>query len=203
MATRLLVVRHGESTWNAQGRWQGQADPPLTPVGARQARAAAAALVGTVVHAVWSSDLTRAASTAAILAGPDRSARLEPRLRERDIGSWAGLTRPELDATHPGWADDGWRPDGWEDDVTVAARAFPALVEFACLVEADSVGLVVAHGGLIRAVEAQLGGDPRPIPHLGGVWLHNHDAGLELGERAALLSADPYAGEPAPAVPTD
>jgi len=203
MATGLLLVRHGESTWNAEGRWQGQADPPLSPAGAGQARAAVAALDDLEIDAVWSSDLTRAADTAAILAGPDRSAHLEPRLRERDIGAWAGLTLRELEATHPGWAEDGWRPDGWEADAAVAARAFPALAELAALVRPGAVGLVVSHGGLIRAIEAQLGGDPRPVPNLGGVWLTDAGDGFELGARAALLDVQSLDVERTPAVPTD
>lgn len=203
MATPLLLVRHGESTWNAEGRWQGQADPPLSPAGEGQARAAAGALVDLDLDAVWSSDLRRAATTAVILAGPDRSVRLERRLRERDIGAWAGLTWRELEATHPGWADDGWRPDGWEADAAVAARAFPALEELAAMVRPGAAGLVVSHGGLIRAVEAQLGGDPRPVPNLGGVWLDRADDGFELGARAVLLDVEPLDVERTPAVPPD
>ncbi|HEX7136135.1 MAG TPA: histidine phosphatase family protein, partial [Iamia sp.] len=63
---RLLLVRHGESTWNADGRWQGQADPPLTDRGREQARSAAAGLPGGVDE-LWSSDLERARVTAELL----------------------------------------------------------------------------------------------------------------------------------------
>ncbi|HEX8581069.1 MAG TPA: histidine phosphatase family protein, partial [Acidimicrobiales bacterium] len=82
-AGRVLLVRHGQSVWNAEGRWQGQLDPPLSDVGAEQARAAAAHLDGVV--AVATSDLDRARRTAEILAealgvGP---AIVEPGLRER------------------------------------------------------------------------------------------------------------------------
>jgi probable phosphoglycerate mutase len=199
----LLLVRHGESTWNAEGRWQGQADPPLSPTGERQARAAAAALLGVELDAVRSSDLARAARTAAILAGPDGSVRLEPRLRERDVGAWAGLTRDELDASHPGWVTDGWRPVGWEDDRAVAARAFPALEGLAAALGAGAAALAVSHGGLIRAVEAQLGGASRPVPNLGGVWLHWVGDGFELGDRVALLEVETLAVDVAPAVPAD
>src|SRR5687768_13103713 len=93
---RLLLVRHGESTWNAQSRWQGQADPPLSPLGERQAEEAAERLAQTAsITEIWTSDLVRARRTAELIATqlgvPD--VREEPRLRERDVGSWSGLTR--------------------------------------------------------------------------------------------------------------
>ena len=62
----LLVVRHGQSTWNADGRWQGRADPPLTALG--EAQAADAALHVGAIDEVWSSDLERARRTAEIVA---------------------------------------------------------------------------------------------------------------------------------------
>src|SRR4051812_28108445 len=126
--TRILLVRHGESTWNADGRWQGQADPPLSERCRRQA-AAAAASVGTV-DAIAPSGLERAAETGAIIA---RVIGLEPVIvdpgwRERDAGPLSGLTRDEIHQEFPGLlADDptGFRPaangqpdwpDGWEPD---------------------------------------------------------------------------------------
>ena len=105
--TRVLLVRHGQSEWNAEGRWQGQADPPLTDLGRLQAREAAGAL-GTV-DAVWASDLQRAVETATVIAdqlgvGP---VVVDPDLRERDAGEFSGLTRPEIAARFPGYLDDG------------------------------------------------------------------------------------------------
>lgn len=101
--TRLLLIRHGQSEWNADGRWQGQADPPLTDLGRAQARHAARSLG--VVDAIVASDLQRAAETAAIIAeelgvGP---LVLEPGLRERDAGEWSGLTRAEIERDWPGY----------------------------------------------------------------------------------------------------
>src|SRR5687767_11323336 len=97
MPTRVLLVRHGQSEWNATGRWQGQADPPLTDLGRRQARSAAAAL-GTV-DAVFASDLQRASETALIIAGElgVGPVVVDPDLRERDAGEWSGLTRVEIE----------------------------------------------------------------------------------------------------------
>src|SRR5215831_2437799 len=88
--TRLLLVRHGESTWNAASRWQGQADPPLSSFGERQAEDATVRLsqIATIV-AVWTSDLVRARRTGELIA--ERlglgGVRAESRLRERDVGS--------------------------------------------------------------------------------------------------------------------
>ncbi len=99
--TRLLVVRHGQSEWNAIGRWQGRADPPLTDEGRRQA-ADAAKVLGTF-DAVVASPLVRAVETAAVLAdhlgiGP---VLVDPDLMERDAGEWQGLTRTQIESGWP------------------------------------------------------------------------------------------------------
>src|SRR5436309_8138951 len=101
MTSRVLLVRHGQSEWNAVGRWQGQADPPLTDLGRQQARAAAHSLGS--LDAVFASDLQRATETAVIVAaqlgiGP---VVLDPDLRERDAGEWSGLTRDEIHERYP------------------------------------------------------------------------------------------------------
>jgi probable phosphoglycerate mutase len=185
---RLLLLRHGESTWNAERRWQGQADPPLSEVGLGQARAAAPALDGAA--AIWSSDLRRARHTAELLAGPVRSVQVDARLRERHVGAWTGLTRDAIDARYPGWLEDGRRPDGWEHDDAVRHRGLPA-VHAALAASAPGVVLVaVTHGGFIRAVANALDGEPWPIPNLGGVWLEGDGDRLALGRRVSLLDAD-------------
>ena len=119
-STRLLLVRHGESTWNADGRWQGQADPPLSALGEQQAADAAAHV--DAVDAVWSSDLARARRTAEIIAherGVD--VRIDARLRERDAGEWQGYTRAEIEERWPGALDSG-RPARGVRDRRQAAR---------------------------------------------------------------------------------
>jgi len=103
--TRVLLIRHGQSEWNADGRWQGQADPPLTDLGRHQALHAARNL-GTV-DAIVASDLQRASETALIIAealgiGP---VVVEASLRERDAGEWSGLTRAEIERDWPGYLD--------------------------------------------------------------------------------------------------
>jgi probable phosphoglycerate mutase len=187
-AVRLLLLRHGESTWNAERRWQGQADPPLSEVGVGQARAAAPALDG--LAAIWSSDLQRARRTAELLAGPGRAVQLDARLRERHVGAWTGLTRDAIDARYPGWLEDGRRPDGWERDETVRGRGLPA-VRAAVAASAPGVVLVaVTHGGFIRAIANGLGGESWPIPNLGGVWLEGDGDHVALGPRVSLLDGD-------------
>ena len=190
-APRLLVIRHGESIWNADGRWQGQADPPLSPLGERQAEAAAAG-VAEPVAAIWTSDLVRARRTAELIAGrlgavPPHP---EPRLRERDAGEWSGFTRAEIEARWPGALAAGRRPAGWEPDEELAERALAALHEIGAASVEGSVTLIVTHGGVIRTVERELGAEPEPVPNLGGRWVVATGAALELGERRLLIDPD-------------
>ncbi len=114
--TQLLVIRHGQSEWNADGRWQGQENPPLTELGRQQARSAARA-VG-AIDALFASPLDRAATTAAILSeelGVGPVVTLDG-LMERNAGEWQGLTRDDIEEAYPGYLDSGRRPPGWEPD---------------------------------------------------------------------------------------
>ena len=101
-AVRLLVARHGETRDNAAGRWQGWNDSALTPQGIAQAEALARRLAGEPVAAVYASDLGRAAHTARIVAARHGLAvESSPALRERNVGIFAGLTGPEVEARYP------------------------------------------------------------------------------------------------------
>ncbi|QXC60126.1 histidine phosphatase family protein [Aquihabitans sp. G128] len=197
--TRILLVRHGESVWNADGRWQGQADPPLTDRGRQQAVDASAA-IGTV-DAVIASDLERAAETGAIIArmlGLDDVA-TEPRLRERDAGSLSGLTRPEIYEAFPGLLpddpagyvpdDDGeprW-PDDWESDDDLWARVEVGLLAIGRFVP-DGEVVAVTHGGVIYAVERRLGQPGRGrLSNLDACWVEVVDDRFRLGERLSLV----------------
>lgn len=155
----ILLIRHGESTWNAERRWQGQADPPLSPRGQEQARGAVAevAALGPFT-AVASSPLLRARRTARLLCPDARDPLLVPGLKERDAGEWTGLTHAEIDRRWPGAREGGWRPDGYEDEDALRTRASAALLS---LPPGDL--LVVTHEGVIRAID----GDPAPLPNLG------------------------------------
>jgi len=180
---RVLLLRHGESTWNAEGRWQGRADPPLSAEGERQAQDAVPRVAG--VRAIWSSDLARARRTAELLAPPGVNVRLDERLGERDVGAWAGLTRAEIDVRYPGWIAAGRRPAPRPQRIVVLPVGRPALRAITLL--AGTGGLVVTHGGLIRAVGAALGASPWPIPNLSGVSLECREGGFALGQRVSLL----------------
>jgi broad specificity phosphatase PhoE len=186
--TRVLMVRHGQSEWNASGRWQGQADPPLTVLGRLQAREAADALGA--LDAVWASDLQRAAETALIIAnglgvGP---VVVDEDLRERDAGEWSGLTRPQIEERYPGYLAAHKRPPGWESDGDLLERALRALRRIGREVPGGDV-LAVTHGGLIYAVEGHLGRDMQRIANAEGRYVVVDGDRLKLGER--LLLAEP------------
>jgi broad specificity phosphatase PhoE len=145
--TTLLLVRHGETDWNREGRWQGWADPPLNDTGRAQARALAEQLRGVPFDAAYSSDLRRAHETAVIVAEPHGVPVVaDARLREIDVGSWSGLTRSELEQRFP----HGERPDG-ETREQHAERVLSAVEDLARRNAGRRV-LVVTHGGTLRAL---------------------------------------------------
>jgi broad specificity phosphatase PhoE len=183
----LLIVRHGESAWNALGKWQGWADPPLSPEGERQARAAIEPLRGLGLDAVSASDLQRARGTAQILTDGLGlgEVHVDEGLRERNVGEFTGLTREEIDARWPGILAE-WRsgrvqqaPGG--EGPEFLERVLAALDRLAERFTGRKV-LVVAHGGLIRTVHRHLGGEPGPPHHLGGLWVHLADHGWAAGD---------------------
>lgn len=182
-------MRHGQSEWNASGRWQGRADPGLTNLGRLQARWAADAL-GTP-DAVVASDLLRATETALVIAqalgvGPVLT---DPRLQERDVGEWTGLTRAEIDERWPG-ALDAWRtPPGFEHDAEVVLRVRPALVEVAAEHPGGMV-LVVTHGGVIRALTRELHAVDQWVPNLGARWIRCDGDALHVGDALDLIDHD-------------
>lgn len=154
------VVRHGESTWNARGLWQGQADPPLSETGREQARALAARYSGATLDAIWSSDLVRAVVTAETVAAVSAlDVRTDPALREMNVGTWAGLTRTEIAERFPAeWdavqaGEDPRRGGGEnrEDLMRRVRRAFSDIVT-----ESLAAGwrriVVVTHGGVAREI---------------------------------------------------
>jgi probable phosphoglycerate mutase len=184
--TRFLLVRHGQSEWNASGRWQGQADPPLTDLGRLQAVHAAAGIG--MVDAIYASTLDRAAETAAIISaelgvGP---VLVDEALRERDAGEFSGLTRAEIDDRYPGYLANGKRPPGWEPDDELVARASAVLRGIATEV-GDGDVLVVTHGGVVMALEDHLDGGRHRLANLGGRWIAWDGSQLRLGDRILLL----------------
>ena len=158
MPTTIVLVRHGETDWNRDNRFQGRADPPLNDTGREQARVLAAELGTESFAAAYTSPLLRAAETAAILAGalridvvPDGS------LMEVDVGSWSGLTRTEVEGRFPEgfarWLEYG---HGWDDGETydeLGDRVVSGLVDIAAR-HPGEVALAVTHGGPIRSALA-------------------------------------------------
>jgi probable phosphoglycerate mutase len=167
-STTLLLVRHGETDWNAAGRWQGQTDIPLNPRGQEQARDVAARLRHMGIAAIVSSDLLRARTTAEIIAaelGLEVNY-LDASLRERSFGCFEGLTREEVEARFPeAWArylaDPGPAPPGGESRDALVERLLPALASAANRLPGPL--LVVLHGGAMRALLSEhMGEMPRP-----------------------------------------
>ena len=154
----VYLARHGQSDWNAEGRWQGNADRPLTELGRQQAEDLAERLAGVPLDAVYSSDLRRARETAErVAARQGLEVRTRTELREVDVGSWSGLSRPEVEERFPDafarWRDGG---HGWDDGETydsMTNRVVAAVLEIAAA-HPDGAVLVVAHGGPIRALHA-------------------------------------------------
>ena len=186
--TRILLVRHGQSTWNADGRWQGRADPPLSELGVRQAEVAAEAIAGHGITRVWTSPLVRAHQTATIVASRlGLTVEQDERLAERDAGDWTGKTRTEIEEGWPGFLDGGRRPNGFETDDVLHERALAAVREIAG--GATEPIVVISHGGLIRVMERALGSEPHSVPNLGGLEIRRVDDGLELTGRTILVDA--------------
>lgn len=187
--TQMLLVRHGQSEWNALGRWQGKADPALTDLGRHQAFHASAR-VGSV-DVVCASPLLRALDTARIISeqigvGP---VVVEPELAERDAGEWEGLTRAEIEQQWPGYLATDRRPPGYEGHEALIARARGALDRIHAEFEGADV-LVVTHGGLIGAVERDAGLPWERMPNLGGRWVTHHGDRLAVGDRLVLVDDD-------------
>ncbi len=190
--TKLLLVRHGQSEWNAMGRWQGKANPPLTDLGKEQALIAAKKLPDFSILA--SSDLVRARETAEIFAkAHDKDSNdilIEPQVQERDAGEFSGLTRDEIDKKFPGYLAQNRWPSGWEPDDVLIKRLREGLGRIiASSTESDSI-VVVTHGGCIYALESLLGEEYRRISNLGGRWFELKDDEFYLGERIQLLDPD-------------
>lgn len=204
-ARHLLLVRHGQSVWNAEGRWQGQADPPLSALGQEQARDAAARLAGVGFAAVVASDLLRARQTAEILAEALGCAvALDPGLREIDVGEWTGLTRAEIESRWPrelaDWSEGrSPSPPGGESRDHLAARARSTLRRVAAAADPAQRLLVVTHGALIRNLDRALGLPPQSIGNLVGRWYAaNGNGSLTPGKVVSLADPEERTLSPTP-----
>jgi broad specificity phosphatase PhoE len=215
----LLLIRHAQSVWNAEGRWQGWADPPLSAAGERQTRLSAArlravlaadglasdglasdglaadglasdgpvfegpvfegpAFEGPAFDVIVSSDLARARRTAQLMAevlqvaGPHW---IEPGLREYNVGEWSGRTLQQIESRWPGdtarfAADAHFAPPGGESRTHFDSRVAAAGRQVATQAAAAELGrmLVVAHGGVVRALARAAGQVEYRVGHLAG-----------------------------------
>ncbi|MEM9714358.1 MAG: histidine phosphatase family protein [Actinomycetota bacterium] len=201
MPTRILLIRHGQSTWNAEGRWQGSADPPLSELGEEQARQAATRL-GSVgdFDGVGSSNLRRAIRTSEHLANGIGAPMIGRHigLDERHAGEWEGMTRAQIEEGYPGWLDADRRPPGYEQDDSITARATATLRTLGTA-HPDSTLAIVSHGGLIGTVERGAGEPWRRLANLEARWFEiDGDRITPVGERVHLVDPEQETQPPAP-----
>jgi broad specificity phosphatase PhoE len=182
---KLYLVRHGETHWNREGRFQGNTDVELNDLGREQARALAEKLRGREVSAVASSDLRRARETAEILATVLNApfVGVDPGLRERGYGCFEGLTREECSSKFP----ELWESHAKGQTVEVPGAERRELVMDRIVkavkrtLEAHAtIGTsiaIVSHGGVMRAfLEATCGARVPPVPNT-AVYMIEYDAG--------------------------
>ena len=168
--SRLLLLRHGRTSWNHLGIAQGQADVPLDRVGHAQAAAVADLLARRSPSRLWSSDLARAQETAAYVAQAcGLPVATDPRLREYAVGERQGLTWAESLERFP-WLAAGTTigerlrdVPGAEDDADVDARVVPAVEECLAALGPGETGVVVSHGAALKRALAGLLGWPESV----------------------------------------
>ena len=202
---RLLLVRHGQSVWNAEGRWQGQADPPLSALGEEQAREAAPRLAALGFARIVASDLQRARRTAEIVAEAlGLPVEVDPDLREIDVGDWTGMTRAEIEARWPGelaaWSEGRSESTmGGESRAHLTARARSTILRVAAEASPGDHVLLVSHGALIRNLDRSLGLPPQTIPNLAGRWYESDGNGsLTPAELESLADPEDRTLSPSP-----
>ncbi|MEO7236002.1 MAG: histidine phosphatase family protein [Lapillicoccus sp.] len=196
---RLVVVRHGQTLDNAAGIWQGHRDSSLSDVGREQALRAAPALAAYRPQVVVSSDLERARDTAAAIGEAcGLPVRLDPRLREVDVGEWQGRSTAQVRQSHPELlaamrrGEDVRRGATGETVAELAVRVAAALTDVAAGLDPGRVAVVVGHGVSGRAGVAALTGldEMLALQVLGG---------LDNAHWAVLAEARPVSGAPVPA----
>jgi 2,3-bisphosphoglycerate-dependent phosphoglycerate mutase len=165
--TTLLLVRHGETDWNAEGKLQGHTDRPLNEYGRRQAQALADRLAAEQVDALYASDLCRARETAEILGERlGLPVDVDPDLREKNWGTWEGLTSDErLDVAYEGETSEAHRER--------MLRAVERIVER----HPKGRVVVVTHGGSLRRLQAVASGVAAPVIENCAVWAVAHEDG--------------------------
>jgi probable phosphoglycerate mutase len=198
---RILLARHGETSWNALGKLQGHTDIELNDAGRSQARALAATLGGEALTAVWTSDLSRARQTGEIVAAELGLAAptVDAELRERRFGVFEGLTRRECETQHPAawrdWVAQVGEPPGGEPRAESAARLARALARIAAA-EGGPV-LVVSHGAVMRLWLMHVLGTTVPLVANGATFAVDHgDAEVRVVQISDGRSAAGYSAPP-------
>jgi probable phosphoglycerate mutase len=180
LTRRILLARHGETEWNALGRLQGHTDIELNDAGRTQARSLAAALAGSGITAITTSDLSRARQTGEIVAAALQLAAptIDPELRERHMGVFEGLTRKQCEEQHPqawqAWVAQTGVPHGGEPLADIVARMARVLGRIAS--EPGAPVLVISHGGAMRLWLMRVLGTPVPLIANGMTYVVDHDA---------------------------
>ncbi len=164
MTTTIILIRHGLTDWNEEGRWQGHEDIPLNDTGIAQAQALGRRLANWPIHTLYSSDLKRAAKTAAILGeAMDLQPIHDPSWRERDVGAFQGLTWEEIAIQYPN-EFPGMRagiidPPHGEDNKALYNRAVTAFSTLATR-HAGQMVAAVSHGGFLHTMLLHILGLP-------------------------------------------
>ncbi len=168
--TRLILIRHGETDWNVEGRYQGQADPPLNPKGIEQARRLAQILKDKGIDVIYSSPLKRAWQTAQIIAQViDAPVYPEPRLMEINQGEWEGLHVTEIQARYPEifqqWEKDPWHTHipGGETLTQVQKRVYAAVDEILSKHPGQTIALVTHRTPIALLKVRYQGLDPKLV----------------------------------------
>lgn len=188
--TTFYFVRHGETIWNFEGRWQGWQDSPLTEKGQEQAAEAARKLQGCGATQLFTSDVGRALQTADIIGEElHLYAQRESLLRERFYGEFEGLTSDEIDAKFPGVRyeagrdlRDTWRPIGGESLVEVGSRVM-TFIRTAAVHYPGKTVVAVTHSGVLRTLDSVASGETmdalwdRVPPNCGILHLQANSAG--------------------------
>ncbi|MBL0343980.1 alpha-ribazole phosphatase [Candidatus Villigracilis affinis] len=157
---KLFLTRHGQTDWNIAGRYQGQSDTPLNETGLRQAEQIAKRLSSETIHAIYSSDLSRAANTAQSIADfHSLEIKKDSRWRELSFGDWEGMTYQEM-SVHSPELFEAWM----KDPLTISTPNGETLAQLAERVKAafdeikeehaDQTVLVVAHSGSLQSLLA-------------------------------------------------
>jgi len=184
---RVVLVRHGQTAWNAQGRAQGHTDIGLNDVGRRQSEAMAPVVAAFEPSLLVSSDLARARETAAFLEKQTGlTAEQDPRWREYDLGERTGLTLPEFGELM-GVEFDGWwdvhahlEVPGAESPDELAARVRPAFEQVLDRLAEGETAVVVTHGASLRVALAGILG--WPVETAGGMEAMNNCAWATVAE---------------------